>query len=70
MVGLFFRFYPWISIHALRGEDDKKPFILSPNLPSISIHALRGEDDSENIITPPLLTISIHALRGEDDRTD
>ena len=34
-----------ISIHALRGEGDQYPAVLTDEVFEISIHALRGEGD-------------------------
>ena len=56
-----------ISIHALRGEGDKKNYNRNYST-DISIHALRGEGDPETIGQyTGLKDISIHALRGEGD---
>ena len=56
-----------ISIHALRGEDDKdnseeyKELLTFQSTPSV------GRTTFNAVVTPEPNGISIHALRGEDD---
>ena len=56
-----------ISIHALRGEGDRKLPARNHAKKLISIHALRGEGDLLKYVVYALRSISIHALRGEGD---
>ena len=57
-----------ISIHALRGEGDRKALYVFLRIIVISIHALRGEGDVMAILKiAGIEDISIHALRGEGD---
>ena len=58
-----------ISIHALRGEGDKRSGISMRKPTTISIHALRGEGDRRRTGHRRHCGISIHALRGEGDFT-
>ena len=56
-----------ISIHALRGEGDRRKTANLRGGIEISIHALRGEGDGRWTGRPGGWKISIHALRGEGD---
>ena len=57
----------YISIHALRGEGDRKDTDYKAARMGISIHALRGEGDCHLCRFLGIAAISIHALRGEGD---
>ena len=59
----------YISIHALRAEDDKRGRRFVRLQLSISIHALRAEGDIFHESQGEVAQISIHALRAEGDRS-
>ena len=58
-----------VSIHAFRGEGDRRDCRISTQHCNVSIHAFRGEGDHMVPATaPPRFTVSIHAFQGEGDR--
>ena len=62
-------FYYRVSIHAFRGEGDRRVAQHLAALRAVSIHAFRGEGDSPAITPECDIYVSIHAFRGEGDWT-